>query len=92
MVGGGNAIVVKLNTKKLQSLFMTQFVVRNADQTKKVTVKLMPKSKWIPGQGFHFVQPNGPIDHEANQKRMDILEERLQAAEIRFGMREGKSA
>lgn len=49
-------------------------------------------SKWTPGQGFHLVQSNGPIDHEANRKRMDILEQRLQAAEIRFGMREGKSA
>lgn len=48
--------------------------------------------KWIKGQGFYYVQPTGPIDHEANRKRMDILEERLQAAEIRFGTREGKSA
>lgn len=52
----------------------------------------MPKTKWILGQGFHLVQSTGPIDHEANQKRMDILEERLQAAEIRFGIREVKSA
>lgn len=49
-------------------------------------------SKWIPGQGFHLVQSTGPIDHVANKKRMDLLEERLQAAEIRFGIREGKSA
>lgn len=48
--------------------------------------------KWIPGQGCHLVQSTGPIDHEANRKRMDLLEERLQAAEIRHGMREGKSA
>ena len=52
----------------------------------------MPKTKWIPGPGFHLVQSTGPIDHEANQKQMDLLEERLQAAEIRFGLREGKSA
>lgn len=41
--------------------------------------------KWIPGQGFHLVQSTGPIDHEANQKRMDLLEERLQAAEKTIG-------
>jgi len=42
-------------------------------------------AKWIPGQGFYLVQPTGPIDHEANQKRMDLLEERLQEAEKRQG-------
>lgn len=46
----------------------------------------MPKSKWIPGQGFHLVQPTGPIDHEANRKRMDQVEIKLQEAEERFGL------
>lgn len=50
------------------------------------------KSRWIPGQGFYYVQSTGPIDHEANQKRMDFLEQCLQAAELRIKMREGKSA
>lgn len=42
-------------------------------------------AKWIPGQGFYLVQPTGPIDHKGNIKRMDLLEERLQAAEKQQG-------
>ncbi len=49
-------------------------------------------SKWIKGQGFYYVQSTGPIDEEANKKRMDLLEQRLQAAELRIKTREGKSA
>lgn len=48
--------------------------------------------KWIKGQGFYYVQSTGPIDHEANQKRMDLLEQRLQAAESRIKMRKERSA
>lgn len=48
--------------------------------------------KWIPGQGFHLVQSTGPIDHEENRKRMEQVIRNLEEAEIRLGMREGKSA
>jgi hypothetical protein len=48
--------------------------------------------KWIPGQGFFLVQPTGPIDEAENQKQMDLLERRLQAAELRFGIRKELSA
>lgn len=48
--------------------------------------------KWIAGQDFFLVQPIGPIDEAENQKQMDLLEQRLQAAEIRFGIQKELSA
>ncbi len=46
--------------------------------------------KWIPGQGFHLVQPSTKeIDHAQNKKNSEILELRLQEAEIRLGIRNG---
>ncbi|MEK3955396.1 pilus assembly protein PilO [Psychrobacillus sp. FSL K6-1464] len=47
---------------------------------------------WIPGKGFYLVQPTGPINEVVNKKRMDLLESRLQEAEIRLGIREEQSA
>ncbi|WP_156350719.1 hypothetical protein [Psychrobacillus sp. FJAT-21963] len=41
-------------------------------------------ANWIPGQGFYFVQPSGPIDHEANRKRMELIEKKLQEAKKRL--------
>ncbi|WP_166462355.1 hypothetical protein [Psychrobacillus vulpis] len=41
--------------------------------------------KWIPGQGFYYVQPSGPIDHEENRKRLIEVELKLQEAEVKFG-------
>lgn len=49
-------------------------------------------ANWIPGQGFYFVQASGPINEAENKKRMDLLEARLQKAEIRLGIREEQSA
>lgn len=49
-------------------------------------------SEWIKGLGFYYVQPTGSIDEVANKKRMDFLEERLQAAELRFGIRKEQIA
>jgi len=49
-------------------------------------------AKWIPGQGFHLVQSTEPINETENKKRMDLLEARLQEAEIRFGIRKEQSA
>ena len=48
-------------------------------------------ANWIPGQGFHLVQSSGPINETENKKRMDLLEVRLQEAEIRFGIRKEQS-
>lgn len=49
-------------------------------------------ANWIPGQGFFLVQASGPVNALENKKRMDLLETRLQEAEIRFGIREEQSA
>lgn len=49
-------------------------------------------ANWIPGQGFHLVQSSGSINETENKKRMDLLEARLQEAEIRFGIRKDQSA
>lgn len=38
-------------------------------------------AKWIPGQGFHLVQPSEPYDKAKLQREMDELEAKLQAAE-----------
>lgn len=48
--------------------------------------------EWIPGQGFFLVQLTGPIDEVENQKQMDLLEQRLQVAELRFGIQKELSA
>lgn len=40
--------------------------------------------EWLKGQGFYYVQPSGPIDHEANRKRMELVEMKLQEAEKRM--------
>lgn len=48
--------------------------------------------KWIPGQGFYYVQPSGPIDEAENERQMDLVKQKLYEAEIKFGMRREKSA
>ncbi|WP_186321428.1 hypothetical protein [Bacillus sp. FJAT-22090] len=48
--------------------------------------------EWIKGQGFYYVQPSGPIDHEANRKQMEQVERNLEEAEIRLGIRKELSA
>lgn len=42
-------------------------------------------ANWIKGEGFYYIQPTGPIDTEANRKRLDQVEIKLQEAEERFG-------
>lgn len=49
--------------------------------------------EWIKGAGFYYVQPSGPIDHEAIRKSMEQVELNLQEAEARLGfIRKEKSA
>lgn len=40
-------------------------------------------AKWIPGQGFYLVQPS----KVQNKTNLEVLELRLQEAEIRLGTR-----
>lgn len=43
-------------------------------------------TQWIKGQGFYYVQPSGPIDTDANRKRLEEVELKLQEAEARLGL------
>ena len=47
-------------------------------------------SKWIPGKGFYFVQPSSKeINHVQNKKNLELLEIRLQKAQIKLGIQNG---
>ncbi|MFJ8064876.1 hypothetical protein ACIQYS_09605 [Psychrobacillus sp. NPDC096426] len=47
---------------------------------------------WIPGAGFYYVQPSGPINEAENERQLELVKRNIEEAEIKLGMRKEKSA